>query len=262
MNLTFAEMYADEENCNTLFYNEEDFKKGLEYVKMYIESYQDMTDIEKYQLLNHIFNFYYNNEDMVNLLNLIKKTKYTKLVNIPTKMEISSTNTEGHGKDFSWWTVRNHYYLVCATLDSFSLTKENYSYDELMELINNKIIYPMYFYSKKNKRKIEDKESYKEIKNFIEDEINGKLNQNLEEENVEAMDFEYIIKPNNEVIPSVLKLINKKLSNEELFSYIRYYFKDIMESIKMYQFDDLLTEYNDYYNKNFKNKRRLVKVKK
>ncbi len=263
MNLTIGAWDDEEENSTFLFYTPEDFEKGLNNIKMYVEKYQDMSESDKYYFLLSVFNIYYSNEDMVKLINIMKKTNYTKVVDIPTKMETEYTESEGHGKDFSWWIERRHFNLICAANDDFNLENKCYSYKELWHLINDGTIYPIYEYATKSRKKrVEDNESYESINIFVRNDINGKLWTNYDETlEVDSNKFEYIVRPNYDNVSTLYNYFKKEITSDDLFSYFRYYFDDIMEKLKMFNMDYLLPEYEEYYNEHFKNKKRLVKVK-
>lgn len=242
-NISFGEEYTTSQ-----------IKEEFNYIRTYIDKYDELDDKEKYSLLCHFFTFELEEKNFIELINFWHNRRYTKVVKIPTKMEGEYIESEGHGRDFSWWTVKTRTNLVCAVNDDFELEKEKYPYSKLMELIENGTIYPIYSYGKEIGRYSSDKEECKKISCFIEDEIKV-----YKEEYGTTYSFE--IKEEN--IPLMMQYINKKIKPDQIFRGIKEYLRDMIAYINRWHLWDgdleMMPELEEYYAAKFKNKKRKHK---
>jgi len=223
----------------------------LDYVKKFIDSYDSLELKEKYELLNHFFSFELEGKDFIELINMKHDRNYTRMIDIPTKMESEYKASEGHGRDFNSWTVKIRTYLVCAVYDDFKLEKTKYSYDDIKELIECKKIYPIDSYGVEIGKYSKDKEDYKAINKFIGNEIeiykshySGGYNFNVKDED----------------IPLIMEYINKNITKDDIFKGVKTYLKEYIKRFGLNPLDyEMLPELKEYYNNNFKNKKEKVK---
>lgn len=253
-------------NVNDVLFSSYDsierIQKEFNYVKKFVESYDDLNDFEKYELLTHFLYLRYNSQDILNLVNIKENHNYTRLVDIPTKMEYEVEHLED---DWSTWTNINRAIYTCATHDTFELEETIYSYEELQNLIKHFVVSPIAVYNMSINDYTKDKEKYQHISTFISVWNDGYINVDVDEYG--DWRNRLIIKPKEQGIPIMIKYLEKAISHEELFGYIKKSFKELLDRLKYFGYYtkeeiDTYNELMDYYNKNFKNKRRLVKVKK
>ena len=242
---------------NSIEIIQEEFK----YIKKYVESYDDLTDLEKYELLTHFLYLRYNYQDIINLINIKEHrniSSYTKLVDIPTKMEYLVEHLED---DWSTWTDKNREVLTCATHDTFELKKPIYSYKEILDLIKHEVIYPVRKYDMRIEDYTEEKENLEHIKTFIS-WIDGDITTDVDEH--ANWNNKIIIKPSKESISIMVKYLEETISKEQLFAYIKASFKDFLHHLDYWGFhtDEEKETYNElmeYYNTHFKGKRKIKK---
>ena len=243
-NISFGEEY-------TISQIKEEFK----YISDYIDKYEELSDKEKYDLLCHFFTFELEKKDFVKLINFWHNRSYSKSVDIPTKIEGVYIESEGHGRDFSWWTVKTRTHLVCAVNDNFELEKGKYSYDKIMELIQNGTIYPIYPYGKEIFKHSSDREEYKKISCFIDDEIKVYSEQ---------YGGAYTFEVKEEDIPIIMQFISKKLKPSQIFKGVKEYLSGMIAYINRWYLCEsdleMLPELVEYYDTKFKSKKRPKKT--
>lgn len=237
----------------------EKLQEEFDYVKKFIESYDDLSDFEKYKILTHFIYLRYNTHDIINLVNIKDQHNYTRLVDIPTKMETQFIESEGHGRDFSWWTKKVKLVLTCATHDTFGLEDTAYSYDKIIDLIEEKTIYPISSYGMEINKYSEDKEEIKNIKLFRHDVIDYSVDEYAYWNN------RLIITPNEKNAGPIVKYLENNISKTKLFSFVKSYFKDLLAYLNEYREcasrkeTEVFSEMMEYYNTYFKGKRLIKK---
>lgn len=255
-----------ESKTNNFHYNHsyEMLQNELDYIKKYIEKYDILSDIDKYDLLNHFIDFRFNTNDIVNLVNYYMRCNYTRIIDIPTTFETDFRTSEGHGKDFSWEDIISRIILVCATHDSYVLEKETYSYVDIMSLIKDKTVYPIYLYYMRLNNYSDKKEELTLDKLNNINTLKGHVIE-LEEDEYGYWDNKLIIKPKKEYIPFFTTFLEKTISKEELFSLIKNYIYVLLdyeeERLDTHEEEEIYNELKEYYNNNFKGRRLIKKIK-
>lgn len=256
-----------ESKTNNFNYNHsyEMLQNEFDYIKKYIERYDRLSDIDKYDLLNHFIDFRYNSNDIIKLVNYYTRCNYTRIIDIPTTFETCFRTSEGHGKDFSWEDVISRIILVCATHDSYELKKETYSYIDIMSLIKNKTVYPIYLYYMRLDNYSNNKEEITLDKLNNINALKGNV-VDIDEDEYGYWDNKLIIKPKKEYIPFFTKFLEENISKEKLFSLIKDYIFILLankeERLETLEEEEIYNEIKEYYNEHFKNKKRLIKIKK
>lgn len=200
------------------FYNQ-DYER--EYVgdnlkrlsKLIIEFLNKKGNIEIQKLYEIVKSFYdieLSDIDYINYINYKCGTQYDKVIDIPTNIVTTDLQSEGHGRDFSWWT-QNYQRIIGAATSDFIPEKEVYTYEEIQKLIDDKLIYPVYPFGRKT-----DKKAY-----YEKCDIQYLLNYKSEEMSKDSEYFEYMLKKEIETIgkSEFLKqikvfIINMKLNLE------------------------------------------------
>ena len=250
-------MYVDYNAINkiSLGYSDtiERLEKEFDYIKKFLEDYDNLSDKEKYEVLTHFLYLRFNSNDIIKLINIKTGLKYTRLIDIPTK-------EEGECVDV-WWKEKRKTVLSCATFDGFWLTHLTYSYSEIMELIKHGTIYPISNYGMIIENYSDDRENHPLIETFEDGEII------TQEDKYAEWDNKLKITPKETGYPLMVKLIETSISKERLFTFVKRFFKDIIDNLEAdpkYHFctreeGALSFEMSSYYVNHFKNKRLIKK---
>lgn len=234
-----------------------DFEKNknlineIKLIEKIINEYEKLDDITKYNLIRQFCDLFLKDEDIIELINLKFNKNFNKSVCIPTKMEYDYMVQEGHGRDFSWWTVKKRIMLNCAIDKNFILENKNYSYDEIMNLINEKKIYPIYYNSKEINKFSEDKEECKNISCFIPNEI---------EVEKDIFGSYELLSIKDENINLLMKQINRIITPAELFNGLKTYTLELIKSLHKFEYiwypegQKIKQKFIKLYNENFKNR--------
>ncbi len=142
-----------------------------EFLNRFINDYEVAPYEVKMQLLDYFFEFRFSKEDIINLMNIHYGSHYDTSVKLPTKMELSDVASEGHGRDFSYWTEFYRIVVDAATNKGVEFEDRSYSYEEIKRLIDEGIISPIRLKLEKIREKSEDREEYHEILTFNPDVI-------------------------------------------------------------------------------------------
>ena len=209
---TNDDSFEQEENTTTKV------RRELELITRFVRSYDDMSDEERYDILNHFFDFRLDNIDLVSLARLKTGKKFTKMVLLPTKME-------------SEYAVRDEYKAVndkipfkvqyeCATLRSFEPKKKKYTRNELLELISKGKIYPVLVRFEAAHGHSDNSEGYEEL-DSLEKEFN--LVQDSYDYTKRTYEFE------SQDASLMMKLIDGAITRYKIFSGLKTYLKRLLE---------------------------------
>lgn len=199
----------------------------MEFVDTFLNEYNNLNDIEKYNLLTHFYSFFIEDEDFIKLINIKYGTNFNKIISIPTKMEYFQINQIGLGRDSSLRKEKFQVILECAANDSFYLKADKYSYEKIMKLIKNKQIYPIYSELTEVNRFSKKKEDYTPIKCLIPDQIDI---------NKDSWEYNYRFKATNKNIPIIIKLIEETIPYSELLKGIKDYILKIVKDFESNSF--------------------------
>lgn len=250
-------VYLNENNVS-FGYNQsqKQIEKEMELIEKFINSYDKLDNYEKFDLLSHFYSFYLEDKDFVELINIRYNKKFNKIISIPTKMECEYIQQEGYGRDFSWWTVKNRIILKVATTEGFILTDKKYSYDEIVNLINESKIYPVFICSEEISQYSEDKEECKMINSYVPNEIK------IENEDLQG---NYSFSTNKENINIIMEMIKAGLTPNQIFSDIKSYLQGLIQEFHREEWICLpeetvmIPKLHNFYKSNFKN---IEKIKK
>lgn len=228
-NITFGD-----EDSNTQIENE------IKLIDKMVEEYDKLNKKDKAGLLMHFYTVYLNDKDFIKFINDKEKKHFSEITPIHTKMEDDYIVSEGHGRDFSWWTVKRRYILQCTTTKDFVLEGKKYSYDELIKLYEEGKIYPLYFISKEINSFSEDKEEPKSINCFVSNEIN------VEKDNKGYK----LLSLKSKYVNAFLKLVDKNYNNSEIISGIKEYTQELIEEFLRYESEsEIEPQLTKLYNK-------------
>ena len=226
--------------------------------KMIIEFLNNKGNVglEKlYEIINAFYDIKLSDNDYLNYINYKSGMQYDKVVHIPTNVVTTDLQSEGHGRDFSWWT-QNYQRMIAVATSDFVVEKDEYTYEEVKELISSKLIYPMYPFVRKTDKKA----------HFVDCDIQYLLSYSSKEMTKDSEYFEYMVMKELETIGKAefLKqirtfIIDMKLNLDNYdYFYCEYdedEFDEEKDSLKEEKIEDiqkdLLKAYNDNVNGDF-----------
>lgn len=134
-------------------YNYVETLKLIALISIFLEQKNNITSKDLYNLIKYFYDIKIDINDYLDYLNQEEGYDFDKIVDIPTNIVIMNTESEGHGKDFSWWT-QNYQIIIKAATNQFIPSKEEYTKEKLEKLIKEKNIYPIYSFGKKTKNEV------------------------------------------------------------------------------------------------------------
>ena len=107
--------------------------------------YKDINDEEYYHIVNKLYNIEFNMYDIFRIFGIINKKNYDKIQRLKTRVVGEVLQTEGHGRDFSWWNETRQLVLDLITPEGLVIDR-NYSYskEEIEDILN---YYKVYLYN-------------------------------------------------------------------------------------------------------------------
>lgn len=200
-------------------YRTTDNKKIIKDISLFLDEYRNISNNDFYRLLCIFYNISMDDKDYIDYINYKVNGNFDNIVKIETEVIDSYIDYEGHGRDFSWWTVKVRLCMKVAITGEIDNNKI-YKIDEIKQLISDNKMYPVcYFYEK-----CDDRLCANRIKN----------------------DIDYLVKKeygllcvNDECFDYFMNNLRDRFEMEELFDEIRTY----IVKEKMY----LEYELRDYY---------------
>jgi len=219
-------------------------------------------EVNYFALFREFLNFQFQNEDLLEYINIKGKKKYTKVITI----NIDEVKLEQWGDDVVLYQVG----IDFACDDSFVLEDRNYTMNELKELVNKKILYPII-----NRRikisSIDELTNIKVIKVYQEklDSFNylyslsnfnyliDSFHKNEEWKN-KVEYYEFFIRKLKQIVDvdTLMLIVKRKIESLYVDDLINYYHNGTSGSMLEYYANDikkikiLVRKYNDYAQKN------------
>lgn len=131
-------------------YQSEDILKLNKLILEYFNKKNNMNTHNLYKLINYFYDIKIEETDYLDYVNSTDKL-FSKIIEIPTEEVIQEMYSEGHGRDFSWWT-ENYQIIIKVLSNEFIPSKNEYTYDEIEKLIENGKIYPICRFCKKTSK--------------------------------------------------------------------------------------------------------------
>ena len=201
------------------------------------KDYKCITDEEYFNIVNQFYNISFFKTDILKILSIIDKVNYDKYQWLKTRVIFTTLESEGHGRDFSWWHETRQLMLELITPEDLVIDKKHdYSSEEIKEIFNN---YKVYLFDYSNKELGIDpklqfvKETSIGIKipmfklvDYDEEDYSGfELGQiKYEDEN-----FNEIIKQTG------YKLVRRKIRPTTVFKFAKDIFESIYNHINYYE---------------------------
>ena len=113
------------------------------------KDYKYLTDEEYYNVINQFYSITFFKNDILKILSTIDKVNYNKYQWLKTRVIFTTLDSEGHGRDFSWWHETRQLMLELITPEDLVIDKKHdYSSEEIKEIFNN---YKVYLFDFSNK---------------------------------------------------------------------------------------------------------------
>ena len=137
-----------EEDINDDGYESEsdEVKIDTNKFKYFFENYDRLTKRDYYNMICNFYDIRLEDNDYIDYINYKNNSNYDRVVSIATDVINKDIQREGHGRDFSWWTVSYRMYLKVAVLGELENSDKFYTINEIKELIKNGKIYPIDWY--------------------------------------------------------------------------------------------------------------------
>ena len=219
-------------------------------------------EVNYFALFREFLNFQFQNEDLLEYINIKGKKNYTKVITI----NIDEVKLEQWGDDVVLYQVG----IDFACDDLFVLEDRNYTMNELKELVNKKILYPII-----NRRikisSIDELTNIKVIKVYQEklDSFNylyslsnfnyliDSFHKNEEWKN-KVEYYEFFIRKLKQIVDvdTLMLIVKRKIESLYVDDLINYYHNGTIGSMLEYYANDikkikiLVRKYNDYAQKN------------
>lgn len=113
------------------------------------KDYKCITDEEYFNIVNQFYNISFFKTDILKILSIIDKVNYDKYQWLKTRVIFTTLESEGHGRDFSWWHETRQLMLELITPEGLVIDKKHdYSNEEIQEIFDNYKVY-LFDYSTK-----------------------------------------------------------------------------------------------------------------
>ena len=232
--------------------NREDYsglliQNEISNMRRLIYSWDELDDLTKFRLITQYFDVICDIQDVYNLINMYNNSNYSKVISIPTKMVITDNEYEGHGDNFRYWKVYKRVHYICLTTKDVYTKKmiekdKIYSREELLDLIDKKIVYPITNTTEYIDKPSRDRENYQyvrlskshgiEIDNFLVSiDDNGKPIS--DEEGFAILSEEYFdISVSEDHITNYLSIASKNMDTKKIMKFAYDYLNSLVKLIK------------------------------
>lgn len=201
------------------------------------KDYKCITYEEYYNIINQFYDITFFKQDILKILSIIDKVNYDKYQWLKTRVIFTTLDSEGHGRDFSWWHETRQLMLELITPEGLDIDKKHdYSSEEIKEIFNN---YKVYLFDYSNKELGIDPELP-----FVKEESTGinvpmfKLDDYDEEDyfGFELSQIKYEDENFNENIKQTgYKLVRRKIRPTTVFKFAKDIFENIYDYINYYE---------------------------
>ena len=134
-------------------YNRKETLKLVKLISIFLQSMENTSTQDLFNLIKYFYAFEIETEDYFDYLNQTNGTDFDKTIEIPTNSIVMDICSEGHGRDFSWWS-QNYQIMIKAATKDFIPLKEEYSNEEIQQLIDESKIYPLHPFGSKTKKEV------------------------------------------------------------------------------------------------------------
>lgn len=242
--MNFIPLKADKiitNDLNRAGYSHYVVQNELNRIKNELRHWNRLDDEQKFKILSRYYLVKCDINDILELINRFNFTNYSQLVDISTKMETEDEDCIGHGKDFKWWTTYNKIHYICATQNRFNIEDINYSRDELVNLVDNKIVLPITNYQEEINCPSQHREKYRYVRLLKSYGIDvGELQLKLDENNcfikqngcLVPDDAYYDIAISEDHIKNYMNIAKKDISEQEIVDNTYYYVDSLIKMLQ------------------------------
>ena len=111
-----------DKNEDNRHYDIEDIIRKIRY---HLENYTNLSNEEYYKALSIYYDFVLEDKDYIDYINFKTGNKFDNIIKINTNVIDSYIDSEGHGRDFSWWTVKVRLCLKLALRQILTRKRSN-----------------------------------------------------------------------------------------------------------------------------------------
>ncbi len=240
-------------------YNNHVIANEIYTIKDVIYNWEHYSDDKKFRTISKYYILRNSIKDVYKIVNLSLNKEFSKLVDIPTKMETESIDSKGYDDNFQWWYTYNRVHYICLASNSINIKDKNYSREELIELINTNQILPVNNYLERIDKISQDREKYKYIRLLLSYGIDVSepliaMNNNGEymkddNNNLILEDGYYDINIREDYIPNMINLIEENISDLTIKKNAFHYLETLIRLIR--------NEDNNKYKKEMKNIKKI-----
>jgi len=230
-------------------YESDNEKNNLNFdkVRIFLEDYDKLSKKELYNMICNFYMVILEEDDYIEYINYKNNSDYNKVISIGTDVICKDIQSEGHGRDFSWWTVSYRRYLNVAVLGELENSDKFYTLEEIKKLIKDGKIYPIYSYYEE----CDDRLYENRVKNDIDYLVKYEYGRKKGQLSINDEYFDYFIDKilDNTVIIDMFKSVRNFLidvrSNIERYL-DDYYFDENKETKeKLNQVNGLIDKFNE-----------------
>ncbi len=221
-------------------YNNKDILIISKLIIEFLKNKENTNKKDIFDLLCYFYDIKIDNTDYLEYVNSIREVEYTSTVEIPTNKVVIESGSEGHGRDFSWWT-QNYQICIKAFSSDFVVTKDEYTIEEVLEFCKSGEIYPIHPFGRKTKKK------YNNISDNI-DYLTKYVGKKLESNDIyfDFMVDKALTNIGVKTLIEEIRLFIIKLKLNSVIDEDRYYGE------KIETFDELSSDLINIYNENVK----------
>jgi len=205
----------------------------------FLENYDNLTNEEYFKILSNFYEFELEDSDYLDYINFKTGSNFSNVVSLMTDVIDDYVVSEGHGRDFSWWTVKVRLGMTVASNEAFEIENREFNIDEIKQLISKNSIYPLCCFWEKCNDTLELNVNENDI-NYLTGNEYGKIDINSE-----YFDFFMNKIRNKMVLNEILNVIRKNIIGLKLdliCDYYPYYYDELKEGNR--EVDKLIDCYN------------------
>lgn len=224
------------------YYNEFDYviseiENIIKALNLFLsKDYKCITDEEYFNIINQFYDITFFKTDILKILSIIDKVNYNKYQWLKTRVIYTTLDSEGHGRDFSWWHETRQLMLELITPEGLVIDKKHdYSSEEIKEIFNN---YKVYLFDYSNKELGIDPELPfdKETSIGINIPMFKLVDYDEDYFRFELDKIKYEDENFNEIIKQTgYKMVRRKLKPTTVFKFAKDIFESIYKHINYYE---------------------------
>lgn len=220
--------------------NDKSVNLSIDKVRYFLENYDKLTNKDYYKMICNFYDIRLEDSDYIDYINYKTGNKFDRIIKLETDIINKDIESEGHGRDFSWWTVSYRLCLNVAVNCELENSDKYFTMDEIKELIKDNKIYPINCFGEK----CDDRLYANRVKNDIDYLIKFEYGRKNGQLSINDEYFDYFI-------DKIISMIDVK----EIFAGIRSFIISCRTNLECYL--------NDYYfSENKETKRKLSEVNK